>query len=133
MGAKVLIIEDNPVNARLLTVYLEEAGYTVVHAEDGDIGYRMVSKHPDTAMILLDRMMPGMDGLEVLMRFRRGVHSSRIPIIMLTAALSPAQIKEAKNIGAFACLPKPYNKEKIIETIKEALEKTSGRADDRKD
>lgn len=118
---KVLMVEDNPVNARLLTVFLEEAGFDVIHASDGYEGLGKVRLHQDIGVILLDRMMPGMDGLDVLMSFRRGRESGHIPVIMLTAALSPAQVSDAKFIGAYACLPKPYNKDLIIRTIQEAL------------
>ena len=118
---KVLVVEDNAINAKLLTVFLEEGGFEVIHAEDGDKGAQKLVEQPDTAIILLDRFLPNMDGLDVLMRFKRNLSTARIPVIMLTAALNKEQTIHAKNVGAYACLPKPYNKEKIISTIKAAL------------
>jgi CheY-like chemotaxis protein len=118
---KALIIEDNAVNAKLLTIYLEGAGFEVLHAVDGYTGLQMAKTQTGISIILLDRIMPDMDGLDVLRDLKLGPKSWGIPVIMLTAALSTQQIDAAKLVGAYACLPKPYNKDKIIETINEAL------------
>ena len=58
------------------------------------------------------------------MSFRRTVESSHIPVIMLTSALSPSQVDHAKLVGAYACPPKPYDKNLIIKTIKSALKES---------
>lgn len=118
---KVLVIEDNPVNAKLLTIYLEEADFEVIHAIDGYTGLHMARTQKGINVILLDRIMPDMDGLDVLKALKLGAQSYNVPVIMLTAALSTQQIEEAKMVGAYACLRKPYDKEKIISTVKEAL------------
>lgn len=123
--AKVLTVEDNLINVKLLTVYLEEAGFEVVHAEDATIALDKIKEHHDIDVILLDRMMPNMDGIEALKLFQRWPLSAEIPVIMLTAAMSPAQISDALLVGAYACLSKPFDKEKIISTVKAAL-KDSG-------
>lgn len=120
---KVLIIEDNAVNAQLLTLFLEAADFEVIRALDGHTGLDIVSKQLGINVILLDRIMPDMDGLQALKSLKQGPKSWNIPVIMLTAALSPHQIEEAKLVGAFACLPKPYDKDKIIRTINEALKR----------
>ena len=118
---KILIIEDNAINAKLLTIFLEAAGFEVMHAEDGHKGIEMAMLHRDINAILLDRIMPDMDGLDALKALKLGEKTWRIPVIMLTAALSSQQIEEAKMFGAFACLRKPYDKDKIISTINEAM------------
>lgn len=118
---KILIVEDNPVNAKLLTVYLETSGFEVLHAEDGHTGLEKAAATPDLNAILLDRIMPDMDGIEVLKTLKRNEHSWKIPVIMLTAAMSAQQIEEATLFGAFTCLPKPYDKDKIIATLNEAI------------
>jgi CheY-like chemotaxis protein len=117
---KILVIEDNIVNAKLLTIYLEEAGFEVIHAIDGYTGLHIVRTERGISGILLDRIMPDMDGLDALRDIKLGP-SRHIPVIMLTSALSTKQITDAKIIGAHACLRKPYNKEQIISTLKEAL------------
>lgn len=118
---KALVIEDNAVNAKLLTIYLEGAGFEVLHALDGYTGLQMAQTQQGISIILLDRIMPDMDGLDVLRDLKLGPKSWGIPVIMLTAALSTKQIEAAKLVGAYACLPKPYNKDKILETIHKAL------------
>ena len=118
---KILIIEDNAVNAKLLMLFLEEAGFEVIHAIDGHTGLEMSRTEQGINVISLDRIMPDMDGLDVFKALKLGPRSWNIPVIMLTAALSTKQIEDIKFMGAFACLPKPYNKEKIVNTINEAL------------
>jgi len=118
---KILIIEDNAINAKLLTLFLQEAGFEVIHALDGYTGLEMARNTPGLYTILLDRIMPDMDGLQVLHSLKISAQTVNIPVIMLTAALSTKQIEEAKIVGAYACLPKPYNKEKIITAVNEAI------------
>jgi CheY-like chemotaxis protein len=118
---KILIVEDNAVNAKLLTVYLETSDFEVIHAEDGHSGLEKVAANPDINAILLDRIMPDMDGLEMLKSLKKNDATWKIPVIMLTAAMSPKQIEEATLYGAFTCLPKPYDKDKIISTLNEAI------------
>jgi CheY-like chemotaxis protein len=120
---KILIIEDNVVNAKLLTLFLQEAGFDVVHAIDGHTGLEASKSQPNLHTILLDRVMPDMDGLDVLRAIKTNAKSYQIPVIMLTAALSTKQIEEAKIMGAYACLPKPYNKEKIVAAVNDAIKK----------
>ena len=122
---KILVIEDNPVNFRLLSVFLEEAGFDIIHAEEGYKGLEIVTAQPDINAILLDRILPDLDGLEVLKSLKKG-KSARIPVIMLTAALSTAQIADVMLYGTYACLPKPYDKEKIIGTLRKAVEEYAG-------
>ncbi len=121
---KLLIIEDNAVSAKLLSLYLEEAGFETMHALDGYTGLQILRTQSGIHGVLLDRIMPDMDGLDALRSIKLD-KTRHIPVIMLTAALSTKQIEEAKIIGAFACLRKPYDKEKIIKTINDAL--TAGR------
>jgi CheY-like chemotaxis protein len=118
---KVLIIEDNAVNAKLLTIFLETGGFEVIHAHDGYTGLEMARSQPGIAAILLDRIMPDMDGLEVLRALKLSAQSYNTPVIMLTAALSAQQIEEAKIVGAYDCLRKPYDKDKIINTVNAAM------------
>ena len=118
---KILIIEDNAVNAKLLTLFLKAGGFEVIHALDGYTGLNTAKSEPGLNAILLDRIMPDMDGLDVLRTLKLSAQSYNVPVIMLTAALSAQQIEEAKIVGAYACLRKPYDKDKIINTVNEAI------------
>lgn len=123
---KILVVEDNPVNFTLLSAYLQEAGFVIVHAAEGHSVMQLLANHPDVSVVLLDRILPDMDGLELLRTLKTTVKTSNLPVIMLTAALSTTQISDAMIYGAYDCLPKPYNKDKIILTIRKALEDKSG-------
>ncbi|MBU6475318.1 MAG: response regulator transcription factor [Alphaproteobacteria bacterium] len=121
---KILIIEDNPYNAKLLRIYLEEDGFDVMHAEDGHAGIEIMANTPrGISAILLDRVMPDMDGLETLRVLKLAPRAWNVPVIMLTAAITPRQAEEALLIGAHACLPKPYNREEILATLNGLLKR----------
>lgn len=118
---RVLIVEDNMVNAKLLTALLPAASFDVDVAEDGQAAIDKLAVDADFDVILLDRMMPNVDGLQMLKSLKKWDKVWHIPVIMLTAALSPKQMEEAQMMGAYACLPKPYDQQKIIETINAAV------------
>ncbi len=118
---KVLAVDDNPVNLNLLTALLKDAGFEIITATDSTRVVEQLRTHPDVRVVLLDRMMPNIDGLSILRGLKKSPEFWKLPIIMLTAALSRDQIETIKIEGAFECLPKPYNKDKIIATIKKAI------------
>lgn len=80
----ILIIDDEPINLKILSRKLETEGYEVIVAGSGETGLHLVSKsHPD--LILLDIMMPGMDGHEVCRQLKNSPQTEDIPIIFLTS------------------------------------------------
>jgi CheY-like chemotaxis protein len=118
---KVLAVDDHEVNLRLMSFILREAGFEPLTADDGDEVIGMLKAYPDTAAILLDRMMPLIDGLDALKHLKQLDDYKHIPVIMITAAWSKAQEAEAIEAGAYAYMAKPYDKVKIINTLKAAL------------
>ncbi len=121
---KVLLIEDNPYDAKLLKIYLEGDGFDIMHAESGHRGIEIMANTPYAFnAVLLDRVLPDMDGLETLRALKFAPRGSNVPVIMLTAAISPRQAEEALLIGAHACLAKPYNKDEILATLNALLKR----------
>ncbi|MGL4604035.1 MAG: response regulator, partial [Iodobacter sp.] len=82
--ARVLIVDDEPFNLEILSEHLTDAGYEVVVAEDGEIAWGILSKDRDFDTVLLDRMMPRMDGMALLARLRQQPEFEHLPVIMQT-------------------------------------------------
>ncbi len=118
---KILVVDDELHIRRILQFQLEKAGYEVVTAENGEAALLLVRREsPD--LIILDLMMPRLDGFEVCRRLRQNFQTSQIPIIMLTAKSElPDKIKGLKD-GANDYLVKPYSNEELVLRVKNVLE-----------
>jgi DNA-binding response OmpR family regulator len=127
MPAKVLIVDDEAEVVRLLEVILTRAGYAVVKAYSGKECLALLTReNPD--VILLDIMMPGMSGLEILESLRTIYGTVSIPpVIFLTAKGSMEAMIEGLQAGAYKYLVKPTSREKLIEIVKSALEFSESR------
>lgn len=118
--AKILIIEDVPFFIELYQIALEEAGYQVLKARDGEEGLKMASEHPD--LILLDMMLPKISGIEVLKKLRSENSTKDIPILVLTNYSQNEIIKEANDLGIQGYLHKvEMTPTKVVEHINELL------------
>jgi len=118
----LLLVDDDPVNLEILVEHLEEAGYHTVTASHGDEAWDIL--HLGTIpfqAVLLDRMMPGMDGMAVLAKMKSHASLSRLPIIMQTAAVSSEEIREGIEAGVFYYLTKPYTKEVVVAIVQAAV------------
>ena len=119
MGKKVLIIEDEPDTLTLLTTALGLAGYETAKAADGQAGVALISEfEPD--VIILDVMMPGQSGIEVLNTIKR-VFIEPPPVIIFSARGRVEDMVEGMEAGAYKYLVKPVSRDKLLETIKGAL------------
>ncbi len=118
---KILVVDDEEHIRRILKFQLEKNGYDVVTAENGDVALQLIRREaPD--LLLLDLMMPKIDGFEVCKRIRQNCQTSQIPIIMLTAKSDlPDKIKGLKD-GANDYLVKPYSNEELLLRVKNVLE-----------
>lgn len=115
---KILIIDDNLQNQRLADEILKDEGYTVLFANDGETGLeKVVEQEPD--VILLDIMMPGIDGFEVCHRLKKQDSKYKnIKIIMLTAKTNVQDITTGFSAGADDYIKKPYEYEELIARVK---------------
>lgn len=121
MSAKILLIEDEEKLARVVELELSYEGYTVVKAMNGRTGAELaLGEHFD--LILLDIMLPELNGMEVLRRIRR---KTSVPVIMLTARDSVADKVSGLDLGADDYITKPFAIEELLARIRTALRKTT--------
>ena len=121
MGNKVLIIDDDEKLCRLLSEYLKENGFQVLCLHDGADALKIVSREsPD--MVILDIMLPGKDGLEVLREIRRD-HAQ--PVIMLTAKGEETDRIVGLELGADDYMAKPFNPRELLARMKSVLRRSN--------
>lgn len=116
-NAKILVVDDEPSIVNLVTAYLKPEGYEVYTAEDGPSALKAARAFkPD--LIVLDVMLPGMDGVEVLTRLRR---ESDVYVILLTAKTEETDRVVGLTIGADDYVTKPFSPRELVARIKSAL------------
>jgi two-component system alkaline phosphatase synthesis response regulator PhoP len=117
MPLKVLVCDDERHIVRLIQVNLERQGYIVVTAFDGKEGLEKIrSEKPN--LVVLDVMMPYMDGFEVLKTIRREPETENLPVIMLTAKAQDKDVFEGYHYGADMYLTKPFNPMELVTFVK---------------
>ena len=117
---KILVVEDDVAINRVLQLELEHEGYAVETARDGLAGLEKALKEPD--LIILDLMLPKMDGMEICKRVRA---KSRVPIIMLTAKDRIPDRVAGLNMGADDYLVKPFSTEELLARVRARLREKS--------
>lgn len=119
---KILIIEDTEFMKKLISDVLKEAGYEVVTASSGDEGLQKVREEkPD--LVLLDVVMPGMDGFEVCRILREDESNNLMPIIMLTAQENEDHKLEGLELGADDYIIKPFNSRELVSRVRNTLKR----------
>ena len=120
MGIRVLVAEDDAMQAELVRRYLERDGYTAVVVHDGVAALDQARRtRPD--LIVLDVMMPGMDGLEVCRTLRR---ESEVPVLMLTARSSEEDLLLGLELGADDYMTKPYSPRELMARVRTLLRRS---------
>lgn len=119
--ARVLVVDDDPDARRLIGLVLRRAGHELLYAEDGFQALEIMSQeHPD--LMILDLMMPGMDGDEVLEAMRHRTDLAGMPVIVLTAKSQVTPTADQKLLNVHAYLTKPVPAETLLQTVQEVLE-----------
>lgn len=117
---KILLIDDSDFFARLVRNILEEAGYNVLHANRGDAGLKMVREEkPD--LVLLDVVMPDMDGFQVCSILRDSESNNLMPIIMLTSQDNQEDKLIGLELGADDYITKPFNNRELLSRVRNTL------------
>ena len=108
MNGRILIVEDNPKNMRVIEMSLRDKGSTLLMAADGERALKIATKEqPD--LIIMDIRLPKMDGLEVTRKLRGNKAFSHIPIIAITAYMARGDKERVLSAGCDAYLPRPFN------------------------
>ncbi|MCP4424579.1 MAG: response regulator [Chloroflexi bacterium] len=120
MSRSILIVDDEAMTRDLLRLMLKNSGFTIHEAADGLAALDSIAAHkPD--IIILDVMMPGMDGLAVCRQLRAAADTVDLPVIMLSAKTTHAAIQDGLDAGATKYLTKPVGLKELINNINDVL------------
>ncbi len=119
---KVLVVDDSKAIREIEKKYLEEMGFEVLEAENGEEALKVIEENPDIKLILLDWHMPVMNGYEFLLKLRANPKWSDIKVMMVTTENQQRSIVDAIMAGANEYLMKPFDKEMLETKIKYLLE-----------
>ena len=115
----ILVVDDDPGIRVVMRAVLEHESYEIHEAEDGETALRLVAEQPPD-LIILDLMMPGIGGLEVLRTLKADEQTWLIPIVVLTAMGAPAR-KDAETAGADGFFEKPFSPLALVQVVEETL------------
>lgn len=120
---RILAVDDEPINLEIIGEILDDPGYRVEFAANAESALEKLegSDHAPFHLAILDRMMPGMSGIELLRRMKSDDRFAAMPVIMQTAAAAPAQVREGIEAGAYYYLTKPYEPEALAAIVRAAL------------
>ncbi|WBB61749.1 HAMP domain-containing protein [Streptomyces sp. WMMC500] len=121
-GRQVLIVDDDIRNVFALTHMLGRVGISVKYAENGREGLELLDRWPEISLVLMDIMMPEIDGYEVIRTIRATPRLAGMPIIALTAKAMPGDREKAIEAGADGYVPKPVNVDRLLAAIYEQLD-----------
>ena len=120
MPKKILIVEDDPSFSRAINHIVEKEGYEVITASNGMTGLRM-AKEENPDLLILDVMLPGLDGFEICSRLRQDPPTTELPIIMLSAKGQEADKTTGLKVGANEYLTKPVDRTLLLEKVTSLL------------
>jgi DNA-binding response OmpR family regulator len=120
MERTILLIEDDPLSARLVDLILKSEGHHVIIAQDGLQGLK-VAQETHLDLVLLDLMLPGIDGFEVLRQLRADPKTADLRVAIVSAKSQPADKERAAELGTDAYLTKPYRKVELLEVVRSLL------------
>jgi signal transduction histidine kinase/HAMP domain-containing protein/ActR/RegA family two-component response regulator len=125
-GRKVLIVDDDVRNVFALTSVLEGYGMDVIYAENGRSGIDVLQRNPDTALVLMDIMMPELDGYATTETIRKMPQFSELPIIVITAKVMKGDREKSMAAGASDYVPKPVDVEYLLDVMRNWLQRGGG-------
>ncbi len=125
-GQKILVVEDNDFVRMQMVKFLQDEGYQVLEATDGDAAISVVSSEKDLALALVDVRMEPVDGFD----FIRTIHGRdiKIPVILVTGDDNPDLLDTSNKLGVGAVLMKPVQKDRLIKTVERTIQIAQRRA-----
>lgn len=117
-GMTVLVVDDEPHIGRIIRTRLEQAGFTVLLAEHGPEALSHLESTAAVNLMVLDLMLPGMSGTEILRIVRNDMRWRALPCIVLTAAGQDAQLREVESLGVSEIMTKPFSPRRLLERVR---------------
>ncbi len=121
----VLVVDDDPGILALVSYKLSSSGFEVETVPSGEAALDRVTTNPP-ALVLLDVLMPGLSGLEVLQRIRSRDETARLPVIMLTAKAQESDVERGFELGADEYVVKPFSPRELVSRVNAVLGRTRG-------
>lgn len=118
---RILAVDDEPINLDIILEILDQPEFVLETAADGIEAWQALQNR-SADLVILDRMMPGLDGLTLLKRIKEHPQHRRLPVIMQTAASSPDQVREGIEAGAYYYLTKPYEPKTLLAIVRAAID-----------
>lgn len=118
---KILIIDDDNRNIFALTAVLKAKGYQCMSALFAEEGLQLISQHPEIAVVLMDMMMPGMDGYEAIAKMKETPELKEIPVIAVTAQAMVGDKERCIQAGAVGYISKPVNVDNLVKLISQYI------------
>jgi DNA-binding response OmpR family regulator len=119
-GGKILVADDDVVVRELVVFRLEMSGYEIIEANDGEEAVRLAAEH-QPALIIMDVMMPRLNGFEACAQMRENPLTAQIPVLLLTAKTMEADVERGFSVGANDYIKKPFSPQELAAKIKALL------------
>lgn len=120
---RILVVDDEPYNLEIIQDYLESTGYELRFASDGTQAWEiLLNEAKDIDLVLLDRMLPGLNGMQILARMKEHTVLQHTPVVLQTAKVAKQDIVEGMQAGAYHYLTKPFDEEMLQSVVKTALD-----------
>jgi len=125
MARTILVVDDEPGIVKIARDYLERAGFQVISAGDGPTALHL-ARQEQPALIVLDLMLPGMDGLDITRILRQDTLTAHVPIIMLTARVEETDRLIGLELGADDYITKPFSPRELVARVRAVLRRSEG-------
>lgn len=120
---RIVVAEDDEINLFVLMKIIKDSGHIGIDFPDGHLAWDYLKEHPiEVDMVILDKMMTQMQGLEVVRHMKEHLILRNIPIIMQSGDAHPEKVQEAIDIGIDSYITKPFDESRLVEAINEAAE-----------